>query len=86
MLWVQQVKEAIWKFTAWNSLTRMSAGGLVVDIASAPFSVCKIESYHTSPSGLPGRPSSLGTDPVRTPRAGAGQASGSRGPAAYPDG
>lgn len=58
----------------------------MVDIASAPFSVCKIESYHTSPSGLPGHPSSRGTDPVLTLRAGAGQPSGSRGPAAYPDG
>lgn len=43
-----------------HSLTRMLADGLVLDIASAFFSVHKIESYHTGLSGSPGYPSSQG--------------------------
>lgn len=35
VLWVQQVKEAVWKCTAWNSLTRMLADGLMLDLTSA---------------------------------------------------
>lgn len=37
-----------------HSLTRMLAGGLVLEIASAFFSVHRIESYRTGLSGSPG--------------------------------
>lgn len=51
-----------------HSLTRMLADGLVVDRASALFSVHKVESYHTGLSGSPGYPLSQSTGTLCSPQ------------------